>query len=130
MTSIVAIALVMLGGGGAARAHHSFFAVYDFQQPVRVNGVVTAVEWTNPHIRFFVAATGRNGSVTTWEFSGDAAAALARKGVSQTTIRVGDMVRVDGFRALEGANRAAAGAVTVAGGRRFFVGPLEEPTPP
>jgi hypothetical protein len=120
---------VTLVAGGAAHAHHSFSANYDFNQPVRVTGVVTEVVWTNPHISFAVDVKGRNGKVTTWTFSGDAATALTRRGVLQTTIPVGETVRVDGFRARDGSNSGAAGAVTLPNGRRVFVGPLEDPTP-
>ena len=120
---------VLFGAASSVRAHHSFAGNYDFNQPVRVTGVVTAVQWANPHIRFVVEVKGRNGKVTTWTFSGDGATGLARRGVSKTTIPVGDTVRVDGFRAWDGSNHAAAGAVTLASGRRVFVGPLEDPTP-
>ena len=133
MTSLrygMAIALAMgLGAAGQAKAHHSFAASYDFHQPVRVTGVVTEVRWVNPHIVFVVGVKGRNGKVTTWEFSADGATQLTRRGVSETTIQVGDTLRVDGFRALDGSSRAAAGAVTLANGKRLFVGPLEDPTP-
>lgn len=127
--ALLVAGVVACAAAGVARAHHSFSANYDYRQPVRVTGVVTALEWTNPHIRFVVEVTGRNARVTAWEFSGDAGAALARRGVPSTTIQVGDMVRVDGFRAHDGSNRAAAGAVTFTTGRRVLVGPLEDPTP-
>jgi len=120
---------VGLVAASSVKAHHSFSASYDFRQPVRVTGVVTDVRWVNPHIAFVVEAKARNGKVTTWQFSGDGATQLARRGVPQTTIQVGDILRVDGFRALDGSDSAAAGAVTPVGGKRVFVGPLEDPTP-
>jgi hypothetical protein len=114
---------------GSPRAHHSFFGEFDRNQPLRVTGTVTRVEWTNPHIRFLLDVKARNGKVTTWTFSGDSASRLMRSGVTDTTIKVGDVIRVDGFRAFDGSFNAAAGAVTLPGGKRVFVGPLEEPTP-
>jgi hypothetical protein len=110
-------------------AHHSFFGEFDIHQPLTVTGTIMKVEWTNPHIHFVLEVKGRNGRVTNWVFSGDAASGLARRGVNDTTIRVGDVVRVDGFRALDGSFSAAAGAVRLPNGKRVFVGPLQEPTP-
>ena len=52
-----------------AVAHHSFAAEYDSTKPVKVTGVLTRVEWTNPHIWFFVDVKDDNGTVTNWGFS-------------------------------------------------------------
>ena len=120
---------IVICGPVAVGAHHSFFAVYDRMQPLTVTGTVTKVEWTNPHIRFSIDVTRGSGSVTTWVFSGAAAATLTRQGISEATIKVGDVLKVDGFRALDGSFTAAAGAVTLPNRKRIFVGPLEELTP-
>jgi hypothetical protein len=125
----VAILLLVTVVATRPEGHHSFFAEYDRSQPLTLNGVVTRVEWTNPHIRFFLEVTTRNGRVTTWELSGASAATLSRQGLTDASIKVGDAVKVDGFRAIDGSFRAAAGAVTLPSRRRIFVGPLEEPTP-
>ena len=111
------------------RAHHSFFSEFDIHQPLTVTGTITKVEWTNPHIHFTVDATARNGKVTTWTFSGDAAGALSRRGIDSQSLKVGDVVKVDGYRAFNGSFTGAAGAVTLPNRKRIFVGPLEEPTP-
>ena len=113
----------------ALSAHHSFFGEFDIHQPLTVTGTVTKVEWANPHIRFVVDAMARGGKVTTWMFSGDGATVLARRGVTEATFKVGDVIKVDGFRALDGSFSAAAGAVRLPSGKRVFVGPLQEPTP-
>ena len=126
-TAMLAVWVAALSG--LAAGHHSFFAEYDRNQPLTVTGAVTRIEWTNPHIRFFLDVKGRNGQVRTWTFSGASAATLARQGVTDATIKVGDVIKVDGFRALDGSDSAAAGAVTLPNRKRIFVGPLEEPTP-
>jgi uncharacterized protein DUF6152 len=111
------------------RAHHSFFAEFDIHQPFTVTGTVTRIEWTNPHIQFTVDVSARNGKVTTWTFSGDAARVLSRRGIDSQSLKLGDVVKIDGYRALDGSFRGAAGAVTLPNRKRIFVGPLEEPTP-
>ncbi|MEQ1907920.1 MAG: DUF6152 family protein [Vicinamibacterales bacterium] len=127
---VVAMCLgVSFGAAGPVAAHHSFFGEFDIHQPITVTGVVTKVEWTNPHIRFYLDVTDRKGQVTRWIFLGAAAAGLVRQGVSETSLKIGERVKVDGFRALEGNAYASAGRVTLPGGKRLFVGPLEDPTP-
>jgi len=110
-------------------AHHSFFGAYDFNSPITVKGTVVSVDWRNPHIEFVVDVKGRGGKVVRWTFAGAAATGLERRGVPATSLKVGDEIKVDGFRALDGSNRGSAGAVTLPSGKRLFVGPLEDPTP-
>lgn len=123
------VCLLVVLSAGAADGHHSFFGEFDHNQPLTVTGTVTRIEWTNPHIHFVLEVKDRKGKTTNWTFSGDAASGLARRGVTDTTIKVGDVVKVDGFRALDGSFSAAAGAVGLPTGKRVFVGPLQEPTP-
>ena len=56
--------------GATADAHHSFGAEYDAQRPVTVTGVVTKIEWTNPHCHFYVDVTDERGTVVNWKFEG------------------------------------------------------------
>jgi hypothetical protein len=119
---------VVICGHVDVGAHHSFFSVYDRLQPLSLTGTVTKVEWTNPHIHFSLEVKRSNGNVT-WVFSGAAASTLARQGLSEMTLKVGDVIKVDGFRAFDGSFTGAAGAVTLPNRKRIFVGPLEEPTP-
>ena len=60
-------------------AHHSFAAEYDRDKPVKVKGVATKVEWTNPHIWFFVDVKDAAGKITNWGFSGGAPGMLMRR---------------------------------------------------
>src|SRR6185503_21243922 len=80
-------------------AHHSFAAEYDGNKPVKVTGVVTRVEWTNPHIWFFVDVKDDQGRVTNWGFSGGPPGVLQRRGIPKSALKIGDMVVVEGFRA-------------------------------
>jgi hypothetical protein len=112
-----------------ARAHHSFIAEYDGTKPVKVSGVVTKVEWTNPHIWFYVDVKDESGTVANWAFSGGAPTILLRRGISRNALKVGDVVVVEGFRARDGSNNASGGRVTFADGRQVFTASPEDKTP-
>ena len=126
---VLRVSLLVVLSAGVVDGHHSFFGEFDIHQPLTVTGTVTKVDWVNPHIRFVVDVMGRGGKVTSWTFSGDGASALARRGVAETMLKVGDVIKIDGYRALDGSFSAAAGAVTLPNRKRVFVGPLQEPTP-
>jgi hypothetical protein len=117
---VVVMALLVFGADAAALAHHSAVAEYDITTPVTVTGVVTKVEWSNPHIWFFVDVKSDDGKVTNWGFSGGAPGVLQRRGVSRTALKPGDVVKVDGFRAKDGSTNASGNNVTFADGRRVF----------
>ena len=110
-------------------AHHSFAAEYDSNQPVKVTGVVTRVDWTNPHIWFFVDVKDDQGKVTNWGFSGGPPGVLQRRGISRTALKAGDEVVVEGFRARDGSNNASGGRVTFADGRSVFTASNEDKAP-
>ena len=110
-------------------AHHSFSAEYDSNQPVKVTGVVTRVDWTNPHIWFFVDVKDAQGKVTNWGFSGGPPGVLQRRGISRTALKAGDEVVVEGFRARDGSNNASGGRVTFADGRSVFTASNEDKAP-
>jgi hypothetical protein len=101
-------------------AHHSAIAEYDMEKPVKVSGTVTKVEWTNPHIWFYVDVKNPDGTVTNWGFSGGPPGPLQRRGISRTSIKIGDVIKVEGFRARDGSNNASGNTVTFEDGRRVF----------
>jgi hypothetical protein len=107
-------------------AHHSLVAEYDPKRPVKVTGVVTKIEWTNPHIWFYVDVKDEQGKVTNWGFSGAPPGVMQRRGISRTSLKVGDVVVVDGFRARDGSNNASGGSVTFTDGRRVFTASAEQ----
>jgi hypothetical protein len=108
-------------------AHHSFIAVFDREQPVSVEGIVTEIQWTNPHIWFFVDVMQSDGSVTNWGFSGGPPGLLLRRGISRDAMKIGDSVVVKGFRARDGSNNATGGSVTFTDGRQVFTASAEDP---
>ena len=110
-------------------AHHSFATEYDRGRPVSVTGVVKKVEWRNPHIWFYVDVKDARGRMVTWGFSGGPPAFLMRQGIPKDVMKVGDQVKVDGFRARDGSNNASGGRVTFANGRSVFTASAEDARP-
>jgi len=102
-------------------AHHSWTAEYDSKKPVTVKGVVSKVEWTNPHTHFYVDATDASGKVTTWNFEMASTPALERGGWSRKTLPVGTAVVVEGFAGRSVAERAIVTSFKGADGKEFFV---------
>jgi hypothetical protein len=110
-------------------AHHSFAAEYDNTQPVKVTGVLTKVEWTNPHIWFFLDVKDDKGVVTNWGFSGGPPGVLQRRGISKDKLKLGDIIVVEGFRARDGSSNASGGTVTFPDGRRVLTASNEDALP-
>ena len=110
--------------------HHSFAAEFDGKKPVKITGVVKKVEWTNPHIWFYVEGkdevTGRSG---VWGFSAGAPGLLQRRGILRDSLKPGDMVKVDGFLAKDGSLNASGGKVTFTDGRQVFTAGTEDDVP-
>ena len=109
-------------------AHHSEAAEFDATKPVRVTGVVKKVEWTNPHIWFYVEGTDEvSGQAAVWGFSGAAPNSLRRRGITKESLKVGDTVKVQGIRAKDGSPNAASRGVTFSDGRQVFTASAETP---
>ena len=105
-------------------AHHSFAAQYDANKPVETKGIVTKVEWTNPHARFYIDVKDDRGGVTSWNFEIASPNVLMRNGWQRNTLKVGDEVTVSGYLArsgpTSGPRMAIAGGVTAPDGKKLF----------
>ena len=128
MTTKLAIAGLLLASLPAG-AHHSFAAEYDDSKPVKITGVVSKVEWKNPHIWFYVDVK-EGDKVTTWGFSGGPPGMLLRRGITRDVLKLGDTITVSGFRAKDGSFNASGGKVLFAkDGKEVFTAGAEDTVP-
>ena len=104
-------------------AHHSFAAEFDAEKPIKLTGSVTKLDWTNPHAWIFVDVKDQTGKVANWGFELASPNGLMRNGWTRLTLKLGDVITVEGTRAKNGSTNANAQNVILAStGRRLFAG--------
>jgi uncharacterized protein DUF6152 len=103
-------------------AHHAFAAEFDATKPIRVQGTIVRVDWTNPHTWFYVDVTGTDGRIEHWMFEGGGPLALTRRGFTKGFLKPGTEVVVEGFLSKGVPHRANARSLTYPDGRTLFVG--------
>jgi hypothetical protein len=109
-------------------AHHSFAAEYDNNKPIKFSGKVTKVEWLNPHIYVYVDAND-NGKIINYAVEGGAPNGLFRQGWRKDTLKLGDMISIEGFLAKDGSNTVNARTWVLPDGKRVFAGNNEDGGP-
>ena len=100
-------------------AHHSFSAEFDNSKPITVRGWVTKIDWTNPHVWFYLDVKDESGKITNWGFEMGPPHLLQTSGWTRTTMKLGDTVIVQGSAAKNGSNRANARSVTTPDGKKM-----------
>jgi hypothetical protein len=124
MKGIAAVAIALLIATSDPSAHHSFAAEYDGDKPVTVSGTVVRIDWSNPHIHFYVEVKDENGTLTEWKFEGYPPNMLVRQGWKRDeTLKLGDVVTVFGWRSRLETNGAASRQVTFGDGHKMQSGP-------
>jgi len=114
----------------AVVAHHSFAAEFDANKALTLKGIVTKIEWSNPHTYFYMDVTDANGKVVNWGMEMGSPNGLMRQGWTRNTLHVGDEVTVEGSQAKDGANVGNARVVTLAAtGKRLFAASSQTDTP-
>ena len=109
-------------------AHHSFAMEFDDKKPVTLTGVVTKIEWANPHVRVYLDVKDTTQG-TTWELTLPSTLQLLRRGWTQRLLVVGETVTADAFRARDGSPLANVWLVTLKDGRKVPTGTQVDQTP-
>ena len=122
VSAVVGIGLGLAGTIEPVAAHHAFAAEFDAERPVEFSGKVTRVEWVNPHVWIHIDVELDDGSTEEWAFEGGTPNVLFRRGFTRRSLMPGTDVRVDGYQAKDGTNRANGRDITFPDGTRLFLG--------
>jgi hypothetical protein len=124
--SVKAVVVWLLALAGAAvasvEAHHAFSAEFDSKKPVALRGVITKMEWINPHAWMHLEVKKPDGTAESWMIEAGPPGALVRRGWKKDSVIPGTEVLVEGYQALDGSRRANGRDVTFADGTRLFAG--------
>src|SRR5262245_16709749 len=129
MAFLIAVGFVLLLSPQPMTSHHSFTAEYDSAKLMQFTGIVTKIEWTNPHARFYLDVKDAQGSITNWNFELGSPILLRKLGWRQDSLKTGEQVSVEGYLAKDGAKMANARKVTLSDGRNVFAGSSGDGSP-
>ena len=120
--AVLAVAAGSLLAITRLEAHHAFTAQYDVDQPISLTGVVVKIEWLNPHAYFYIDVTDEaTGKVVTWASEMGSPVSLLRRGWTRNSMRIGDVVDVDGILARDGSASLNAQAIVLTDtGQKLF----------
>jgi hypothetical protein len=110
-------------------AHHSFAAEFDSTKAITLQGVVTKLDWMNPHIWIYLDSKDDSGTVAHWQCEGGPPNALTRNGWTKDSLKISDQVTIEGFRSKDGTNTCNARSVKLPNGKNVFAGSAEDDGP-
>jgi hypothetical protein len=119
---IAGIGFLVTGAAAPLLAHHAFAAEFDARKPIKVEGTVSKLQWTNPHTWIHVDVKKPDGTVENWAVEVGTPTVLFRRGFTKTSLAPGTKVVVEGYQARDGSRRANGRDITLPDGRKLFVG--------
>ena len=121
---VLLVGILAVASGRLLVAHHSFAAEFDVNQPFAFTGTVTKIEWTNPHAFVYIDVVNPQANATTnWAIELGSPNVLARNGWRRTTVKIGDVVAVQGSQARNGTPLGNARSIVLAStGQQLFAG--------
>ena len=120
--TLALISALLVLASGAARAHHSFAAEYDANQPITLQGQIARIDLVNPHAWLYLEVKDAEGKVVRWNVEMGAPNNLIRRGVTKATLPIGETVTVDGYRAKDGTPTVNGRQIKMSDGRTLFTG--------
>ena len=126
---VLSMAGMLLSAALPMLAHHSFAAEFDDNKKITLKGKVAKVEWQNPHIWVYIDAKDEKGTSTRWQCEGGPPNSLTRAGWTRDSLKEGDDVTIEGFRAKDGTNTCNSRSVTLPNGKKVFAGSADDGGP-
>jgi len=112
-----------------AWAHHAFTAEFDSGKPVTLKGTVAKMDWSNPHIWVYLDVKDESGKAVQWQCEGGSPNALQRRGWTKNSLKPGDPIVIEGYRAKDGTNTCNSRSVKFPDGKNVFAGSSDDGGP-
>jgi len=122
VVALAGLALSVIVTGVSVSAHHAFAAEFDANKPLTMQGTVTKMEWTNPHVWLHMDVKRPDGKIENWAFEAGTPNVLFRRGFTKNSLLPGTVIKIDGYQAKDGSRRANGRDITFEDGKKLFMG--------